>query len=73
MVNSNIVSNAKAKFQGLMKKAVSKEQLKNVTTKIVNNAIASGENAIVDVEMGIIQTSEELKKNNIEEENKKDE
>ncbi len=72
IVNSNVVSNAKAKFQGLMKKAVSKEQLKNVTTKIVNNAIASGENAIADVEMGIIQTTNELT-NNVEEENKKDE
>ncbi len=70
IVNSNVVSNAKAKFQGLMKKAVSKEQLKNVTTKIVNNALASGENAIADVEMGIVQTNEELK-NNIENENNK--
>lgn len=61
IVNSNVVSNAKAKFQGLMKKAVSKEQLKNVTTKIVNNAVSVGEKAIVDVEMGIIQANEELK------------
>ncbi len=64
IVNSNVVSNAKAKFQGLMKKAVSKEQLKNITTKIVNNAVSSGENAIADVEMGIIQTNEELKNKN---------
>jgi hypothetical protein len=65
IVNSNVVSNAKAKFQGLMKKTVSKDQLKNVTSKIINNALASGENAIADVEMGIIETTEELK-NNIE-------
>jgi hypothetical protein len=64
MANSNVVSNAKAKFQGLMKKNVSKEQLKNVTTKIINNAITSGENALNDLEMGIIQTNEELKNDN---------
>lgn len=68
MINNNVVSNAKAKFQGLMKKTVSKEQLKNVTTKIINNAVSSGENAIIDIEMGIIQTKEELK--NSAEENK---
>ena len=62
--NSNVVSNAKAKFQGLMKKAISKEELKNVTTKIVNNAVSAGEKAITDVEMGIIQTTEELKNDN---------
>jgi len=61
--NSNVVSNAKAKFQGLLKKSVSKEELKNITTKIVNNAVASGENAIADIEMGIIQTTEDLKNN----------
>ncbi len=71
IVNSNVVSSAKARFQGLMKSAVSKEQLKNVTTKIVNNAIASGENAIADIEMGINKTSEELKnEENKNEENK---
>lgn len=62
--NSNVVSNAKAKFQGLIKKNVSKEELKNITTKIVNNAIASGENAIADIEMGIIQTTEDLQNGN---------
>jgi hypothetical protein len=60
MVNNNTVSNAKMRFQSLMKKAVSKEQLKDVTSKIVNNAIASGENAIADIEMGINKTNEEL-------------
>ncbi len=70
IVNSNIVSNTMALFQGLTKKPVSKEQLKNVTTKIVNNAVLVGENAIVDIEMGILKTNEELKER--EEENKKD-
>jgi hypothetical protein len=70
IVNSNVVSAAKARFQGLMKSSVSKEQLKNVTTKIVNNAITNGENAIADIEMGIVKTSEELKNNIIDEENK---
>lgn len=65
--NSNVVSNAKAKFQGLMKKTVSKEELKNITTKIINNAVASGENAIADIEMGITQTNEDLKNGKREE------
>jgi hypothetical protein len=59
--NSNNVSNARAKFQGLVKKNVSKEQLGNITKNIVSTAVNIGENAISDIEMGIIQTETELK------------
>lgn len=60
IANHNVVSNAKSHFQGLLKKRLSKEELKSATQTILTNAIEAGESAIADVEMGITQAQKEV-------------
>jgi hypothetical protein len=60
IANHNVVSNAKSHFQGLLKKTLSKEELKSATKSIITNAIEAGENAVADVEMGISQAQSEI-------------
>ncbi len=73
IANTSVVSNARAKFQGLVKKNISKEQLGNITKNIVSNAVNIGENAVADIEMGINEINTELKAEDKNNETKNDE
>jgi hypothetical protein len=73
IANTSVVSNARAKFQGLVKKNLSKEQLGNITKNIVSNAVNIGENAVADIEMGINEINSELKAEDKNNETKNDE
>jgi hypothetical protein len=63
-INSQgIVSNAKSRFQSLVKKTVTKEEIENTTKNVLNKVIKEETNnnqVIQDIEMGIVKTNEIL-------------
>ena len=71
--NQGIVSSAKSKFQGLVKKEVTKEELGNTMKNILNQAIKENVNnnqVIQDIEMGIVKTNEMLQETKIDKNDK---